>query len=397
MSNEHRKMPGFLGWVASDAEKLSHALAGHRWLSPWGVLRLCDCLLRGVAQVVFVNNPLSGLLILIGLFVADVTVAGATVFCTIIAFFVAKVLLDLPDGQISAGLPLFSPVLVGSVTASLFTLFFHSPITPAVWGYMGLAAALSVCIFAGLNHLLASHNLPAYTLPFNIATALIFLGMRGAGYGANPTVDTPSELPSTTDSPAFNSLENVTLVTPDDSLQERVCLGMLLSSGQVWAVESVACSVLVGIAMLLCSPLLTAACFVGGAVGTLTALVVSEGPYAAAYAGVWGYNGFLAGGAMLFFVVASPRVVVLAVLNALLATFIQSALVPVFGQNSLPVFTFPFCLASLLFLAAVSSSSSFHRVASPSFPEMHLLQHHQESSATQERKRKEETSADMIA
>ncbi|KAK8388094.1 hypothetical protein O3P69_020172 [Scylla paramamosain] len=351
-------------------------------------------------MVVFVNNPLSGFLILIGLFLADVTVGGATVFCIIIAFFVAKVLLDLPDGQISAGLPLFSPVLVGSVTASLFTPFFNSPITPAVWGYMGVAAVFSVCVFAGLSHLLASHNLPAYTLPFNIATSLIFLGMRGAGYGASPTVDTATDLPPATDSPAFDGLENASLVTPDDLVHvewDKVCLGMLLSSGQVWAVESVACSALVGVAMLLFSPLLTAACFVGGAIGTLTALVVSEGPYAAAYAGVWGYNGFLAGGAMLFFVVASPRVLVLAVVNALLATFIQAAVVPVFGQNNLPVFTFPFCLASLLLLAAVSSSSSFHRVASPSFPENHLLQHHQESSAVHKRGRKEETSAAMIA
>lgn len=64
------------------------------------------------------------------------------------------------------------------------------------------------------------------------------------------------------------------------------------------------------------------------------ALVVSSPPHDLIYSGVWGYNGFLAAGAMVFFVVPGPRVVLLAVLNAVLATFTQAAITPVFAQVS---------------------------------------------------------------
>lgn len=393
MPQSLHNLPSGLGWLAFDAPKVTEILAAREWLSAWVVPKVFDSVLRGVAQVVFVNNPISGLLILLGLFIADVNVGYATLYCSIVALSVCKAVLSLPDSQISAGLPLFSPVLVGSVTASLFTPFFNAPITPAVWGYMGLAAAFSAVVFAGLCHLLSAHNLPAYTLPFNIATSIMFLGMRGAGYAVDPTTD------PTTD-PATDPIGNMTLggapFEPAEVSWSKVWLGALLSAGQVWAVENVVCSVLVGVGMLLCSPLLTATCFIGGTIGTVTALVVSAAPYDLIYAGVWGYNGFLASGAIIFFLVPSARVVLLAILNALLATFTQAALLPVFGQNKLPVFTYPFCLASLLALAA-ATPPAYHRVAAPSFPECHLLQHRAQSSNAPRREGKDERSTQHIA
>lgn len=37
-------------------------------------------------------------------------------------------------------------------------------------------------IFAGLGSLLGTHKIPAYTLPFNLATSVTFLCLQGAGY-----------------------------------------------------------------------------------------------------------------------------------------------------------------------------------------------------------------------
>ncbi|KAG0727910.1 hypothetical protein GWK47_033618 [Chionoecetes opilio] len=233
MINCLEHMTGPLGWAMFDAARLSKVLAGRRWLSAWGALKMCDSVLRGVAQVVdqsdcgasvgntkitdlvfaddavifaeslevlvmalealheepkplglevswlktkvqvvFVNNPFSGLLILIGLFLADTMTGVGTLYCTVIAFLVAK-------------------------------------------GYSSVYLSI----------------------------------------GPTP----------------------------------------------------------------------------------IAALVVSQPPWEQVYGGVWGYNGFLAAGALVFFAVPTPRVLTLAILNAILATFIQAALIPVFAKESADV------------------------------------------------------------
>lgn len=49
-------------------------------------------------------------------------------------------LLNWPNDAIEAGLTNFSAVLVGTVTVALYPVFFHQPLSPAVWGYMVLAS-----------------------------------------------------------------------------------------------------------------------------------------------------------------------------------------------------------------------------------------------------------------
>lgn len=61
---------------------------------------------------------------------------------------------------------------------------------------------------------------------------------------------------------------------------------------------------------------------------------MSSSPYTAVYHGVWGYNGFLAAGSISFFMVPKPRILLLAAINAVFATFIQSALGPVYAAVS---------------------------------------------------------------
>ncbi|KAG7158449.1 Urea transporter 1-like 2 [Homarus americanus] len=329
--------PGVWAWIVGDAPAVRDTLAKFRWESPAVVLKIVESVLRGIAQVVFVNNPLSGLLILIGLFLSDVSCGLGAVVCSLVAVFVAK-LLNMPEPNIEAGLTNFSAVLVGTVTPALYPIFFHQPLSPPVWGYMVVAAAFSVCLSGGLGKILGVHNIPSYTLPFNVANAMIFIGMRAAGYGT------------------------------------LVWLGTLLSAGQVWAVENVCCSVLVVVASFICSPLLTLVTYTGGAIATFTALLVSSAPYELVYAGVWGYNGFLSAGSIAFFMVITPRTLLLALINVVFTTFLQATLAPVFSLTQLPVFTMPFVLSSIIFLAlATSLGPTSLRVASPSFPEQHLM------------------------
>ncbi|KAG7175093.1 Urea transporter 1-like 1, partial [Homarus americanus] len=337
--------PGALAWVVGDAPAARDALAKFSWKSPAVVVKVLDSVLRGIAQVAFGNNPISGLLILI-----------------------------------AAGHSNFNAVLIGTVSTALYPLVFHTPLSPAVWGYIIVAAMFTVCVMAGLGRILEGHNIPAYTLPFNIAISTTFLCMKAAGFGeeASPA---PSE-------------------EPDTGLQwDQVFLGTLLSAGHVWAVESVACSVLVLLGLFIFSPTLTLVSYLGATLGTLTGLVVSSAPYTLVYHGIWGYNGFLAAGSIAFFMAPTPRVILVAAINAVFATYLQAALIPVYAANGLPVFTFPFCLASVLFLAtAMAMGPSTLRVTSPSFPELHLVQYNQKSRivATKDNRDGDETTTEPM-
>ncbi|XP_042856170.1 urea transporter 2-like [Penaeus japonicus] len=362
------KLPGPLGWVVGHAPLCKKALERHSWISPWILVKTVDSILRGIAQVCFADNPLAGLLILLGLFVGDVTAGLGALVCSLAAVIIALAFQE-PDGAIASGLTNYSAVLVGSVTASLYPVFFHQPLTFPVWGFMVLATVFSVCIGSGLGTILSHFKLPCFTLPFNIATSIAFICMRAHGL---------------TGLPAEASLQ----VDDSEDIQwSQMFRGTLLSAGQVYAVESVPGSCLIIAGLFLCSPLLTAISMVGAFFASCTAIMVSSPPYSLIYAGVWGYNGFLSAACLFFFMVPSRRLLFLAVVNAVFTTFLQAAVAPVFAVNQLPVFTYPFCMSSLMFLAMASTGGmDSKRVANLTFPEQHYIFHLKESNANERSK-----------
>ncbi|CAL4164338.1 unnamed protein product, partial [Meganyctiphanes norvegica] len=328
------------------------------WTSPWAPIKMIDSILRGIGQVCFANNPLSGLLILIGIFIDDPNAGFGALLCSFVAIITALAL-GQPDGAITAGLISYSAVLVGTVTAALYPIFFNQPIEPVIWVYMAVASVFCVIVGLGLGAIFSQHKLPVFTLPFNITTAILFLGLQARGFRiATEVVNVPQVVGNSTEYKVD---------------WEMMLRGCLLSAGQVYAVEGVACSLLTLIGLLFCSPIITISGFLGAVIANCTALTLSSGPYDAIYAGVWGYNGFLATSCILFFMVPTARTTPLAMANAAFASSLQAAILPVFKQNDLPIFTYPFCMASVLMLVLTTSSiPGEHRVASPTIPEIHL-------------------------
>nr|XP_045614869.1 urea transporter 2-like [Procambarus clarkii] len=350
--------PVVSAWLMGDAPAAKKTLAKYSWTSPVVAVKVLDSILRGISQVVFVNNPVSGFLILVGLLLSDVTYGLGALVCALTAVAFAK-LVGTPNSAIEAGLSNYDAVLVGVVTPVLYPLYFHQPLSLPVWGYMVVASIFSVCASGGLGKLLAVHHLPAFTLPFNLVITLTFMSLKSAGYEA--------EAPSV----------NATLEHLAQPNWEQVWLGTLLSAGQVFGVEDVLCSTLVMMAMFIFSPILTVASYTGATVATFTAVMVSSAPYAQMEAGVWGYNGFLSAAAVAFFMVPTPRTLLLAVVNSVFTVFLHAALSAAF---TLPVFSLPFCVSSLVFLSmAMSVGPASLRVSSPSFPELHLILNSKES------------------
>jgi urea transporter len=126
-----------------------------------------DTLLRGVGQVMFQNNPLTGLLFLVGILVNSFKFGGAGLL-GLAASTLAAYLLGTDRTLIRAGLFGFNGVLVGIALA----FFFEFDVLLAV--YIVLGAAVSTIVMMALINLLTPWDMPALTAPF-VLTAWLLL------------------------------------------------------------------------------------------------------------------------------------------------------------------------------------------------------------------------------
>src|SRR5215211_8975793 len=122
-----------------------------------------DTLLRGVGQVMFQNNPLTGLLFLVGIFVNSAKLGGAGLL-GLAASTLAAYLLGADRSLIRAGLFGFNGILVGIALA----FFFEFDVLLAV--YIVLGAAVSTVVMMTLINLLSPWDMPALTAPFVLTT-----------------------------------------------------------------------------------------------------------------------------------------------------------------------------------------------------------------------------------
>jgi urea transporter len=131
---------------------------------PVGVV---DTLLRGIGQVMFQNNPLTGLLFLVGIFVNSLKFGGAALL-GVAASTLAAYLLGADRGLIRNGLFGFNGVLVGIGLAFFLEFDFLLAV------YIVLGAVVSTIVMMALSNLLTPWDMPALTAPF-VLTAWLLL------------------------------------------------------------------------------------------------------------------------------------------------------------------------------------------------------------------------------
>ena len=100
---------------------------------PWCIVHFFNVLLRSVGQVVFVNNPFSGLLILVATFIPNWRVGLATFLAGSIATISEMVLRMQPRESMMSGLTPLNAVLVGSVTSSLYPTIYATNMDAKMW------------------------------------------------------------------------------------------------------------------------------------------------------------------------------------------------------------------------------------------------------------------------
>src|SRR4051812_31499523 len=131
-----------------------------------------DSCLRGVGQVCFMNNPVTGLAILVAMFVAEPWLGFAGVLGVAVSTL-AAIVIGMDNGAIRAGLFGFNGVLVGA-GLSLF-LQPDWDIVVIVWIVVG--AAFSTILHAALASIFVGvFKVPPFTLAFNFMTLIFLIG-----------------------------------------------------------------------------------------------------------------------------------------------------------------------------------------------------------------------------
>ncbi|KAM8872461.1 urea transporter 2-like isoform 2-T4 [Synchiropus picturatus] len=336
------------------------------------VIQLLDWILRGVAQVMFVNNPFSGLLIAVGLFLQNPWWALNGLVGTLVAT-VSALLFGYKRDVMSAGLQGYNGTLVGMLMAvfSAKEAWYWWLLLPNA--FMSMLCPLVSGAFSSVTSKL---DLPVFTLPFNVLLCL-HMAATGASHPFFPEVAIQPELPL--------QPSNVSIMSLDF---HKLAIAVPVGVGQVYGCGSPWTGGLILLALLVCSPIICLHAVIGSAAGILSGLALAA-PHGDIYSGLWGYNSVLSciaiGGV---FYVLTWQTHLLALICAFFCAYMASAISNMMSVFGLPACTWPFCLSTLIFLLISSETAAVCRLplSVVSFPEKNQRYRRQQLQASEEEK-----------
>ncbi|NXU47674.1 UT2 protein, partial [Turnix velox] len=308
------------------------------------IIQFIDWVLRGISQVMFVNNPISGLIVIAGFLVQNPwwTLTGClgTVVSTLTAL-----ILHQERSAIAAGLHGYNGVLVGLLMA-----IFSAEGDYHWWLLLPVMLVSMTCpIFtSALGSIFSKWDLPVFTLPFNLALTL-YLAASGPH---NLFFPTTVILPAT-------ATPNITWTDADMSmLLQSIPVGV----GQVYGCNNPWTGGIFLIALFISSPLIFLHAAMGSAVGMLAALSLAT-PFSKIYSGLWGYNSSLSciaiGGMFYAF---TWQTHLLAIACALLSAYMGAAVSNMLSVFGVPSGTWSFCLSTLTFLLMTPNNPAIYRL-----------------------------------
>ncbi len=293
-------------------------------------------ILRGVGQVFFCCNALTGLIFLIALFIGGV-VAGAAATVGVLTSTVTAHLLGFSKKDIDTGLYGFNGTLVGPC---LFLFLEHSP---QLWLYVILASILSSVVLAALMRILRPYQIPASTAPF-VLTSWMFLV---AVYGFE----------SFTRSPVLPAAGIPVAVPGAGGLAVENWPGALFKGvGEVMFADSVTVGILflAGIAIVSLRGALMA---ISGALVGIIFPTLLNANLNAIEMGLYAFNPVLTMMAIGWvFLKPTGKSAALAVLAGMMTVVCQAGLASFLTPIGLPTLTFPFVLVMWMFLFAAGMS-----------------------------------------
>jgi urea transporter len=300
------------------------------------VLRFADVNLRGVGQVVFQNNPLSGALFLAalgwGAFSANIPHVAIGGLSALIAATTTARSLHADETSVRAGLYGYNGVLTG-----LALTYFLGPGTLA-FAYAVLGGVVSAIAMLGPVNADKPWRVPAHTYPFVLVTWIFLLAAQGFSGSSD----------------AYSS----SVATPIDPLASdplRVAdflHGIFNSISQIFF-KGNALSALLLLAGLAVNSFAAAGFAMGGAVLAVTVAHLFGVENELITSGLQGFSPVLTAVALgTVFYQPSFRIVLFAALGTVAAVVAQSALDTALAPMGLPALSAPFDLVAWIFFVS---------------------------------------------
>lgn len=307
-----------------------------RLCSRSAVAGFVDINLRGIAQVMLQNNPLTGVLFLAAI-VWGAFAAGApeVLFAGLLALLTATLTamwLRVDAQALRDGLYGYNAVLVGLALPT-----FLAP-SPLLWAYVMLGGAVSVVATLATANLIRTWHLSALTFPFVIVTWALLLAafaFAGLGGGVPPYAGEVTSL----DPAASNPLDLAAFIA-----------GVYNGISQVFLKASVV-SALLFVAGLAVSSIPAALFALGGAVLAVISAHLLGAESDLVSAGLLGFSPVLTAITVgTVFYAPSLRVAPYAALATVFTVIVQAAMNVAFAPLGIPALTAPFVLTAWLFL-----------------------------------------------
>jgi urea transporter len=299
-------------------------------------MRFVDVNLRGIGQVMFQDNPLSGLLFFVaigwGSYAAGVPQVAIGGLVGVLAATLMAQWLRVEKAALNAGLYGFNGYLVGLALPTFMAA------SPALWVYVVFGSAVSVVVTLGLTNVFKTWNVSALTAPFVLVAWLLLLATN-AFSGLQGSALPPSGEIVPIDSAAADPLRVVDFV-----------YGILTSISQVFLKGSGLAALLLLAGLAVNSRAAAVFALVGAVVAIITAhLLGAESQLVTA--GLLGFNPVLTAIALgAVFYRPSVRVVVYTLLATVLSVIVQGTMIAALTPFGIPTLTAAFVLVTWLFL-----------------------------------------------
>ncbi|MBX3617961.1 urea transporter [Nitrosomonas sp.] len=301
---------------------------------------------RGVGQVFFCCNAVTGLIFLIALYVGGIT-AGLAATVGVISSTVAAYLLGFSEDDIDAGLYGFNGTLVGPC------LFLFLENTPQLWLFVVLASILSTIVLAALMRILQPYNIPASTSPFVLTCWMFMVAVYSFDiFSRGPVLPAPG-IPADIAAAAVVTAEFAALT------QETAVIwytAITKGVGEVMFADSIIVGILflIGIAI---TSLRGAFMALSGAIVGVVVPIFLGADKTLIEMGLYAFNPVLTMMAVGWvFLKPTTGSALLALLAGILTIICQAGLANFLAPIGLPTLTFPFVLVMWMFLFAASKS-----------------------------------------
>jgi urea transporter len=319
------------------------------------VIEYFDSVCRGCGQVMFQNNPITGLLFFAGIFYNSVTLGVCALLGTMSATLTAQIL-GADKQLVRAGLFGFNGTLAGIALPFFFTF------EPGILVYVIINGALSTLIMAALLNFLGRWGVPALTAPFVLATwVLMFCVYKFAlfhpGAGIAPALPNPTAVMDMGVISGTTFWEGVTKGVGEVMFQDNIITGIIFV-----------------VAILVNSRISALFAVIGSLVGLLTA-VVMQSPEAPMRLGLYGFNSVLCGiavGGVFFYL--NWWTVFYALSCIIIGSIATGAFTVLLSPIGMPALTWPFIAITWIFLFAGPLFRNISPVSSAGSPEENLRQ-----------------------